>query len=69
MIATCANGHEVDLGDVPLDQGPVWWECPDCQAKAPAPGTEAPIEAPEPDLPEGSTHVTDGDLGTGTSPQ
>ena len=37
---TCVNGHEVDLGDVPTDQGLVKWECPECQAVGDVPGTE-----------------------------
>lgn len=66
MMATCVEGHEHDLGDVPTDQGLVHWECPNCQSREIVAGTEPEIVV-IPDSPEGITQVTDGDTGTGTT--
>lgn len=65
MIVTCALGHRHDIGVVPMDQGIVRWECPDCQSNEVIPGTFA--QSVEPDVPEGAEHVTDGDEGQGST--
>lgn len=56
MQAICAQGHEAELGDVPLDED-VRWECPTCQAiqVLPATSTEAPDDV---------RFITDGDTGS-----
>lgn len=65
--ATCINGHESDLGDVPTDEGVIKWECPECQEVGDVPGTE-PLPPQEPDAPADNT-VTSGDTATSTSTQ
>lgn len=56
MQAICAQGHEAELGDVPLGED-VRWECPTCQSiqVLPATSTEAPDDV---------RFITDGDTGS-----
>lgn len=55
MQATCANGHENNLGDLPLGEN-VRWECPTCQS------VEV-VTAAGP-VPDDVRFVTDGDTGS-----
>lgn len=55
MQATCPQGHEADLGEIPLDQD-VRWQCPTCQA---IDVIHAPVTAPD-DV----RYLTEGDSGS-----
>jgi len=55
MRALCPQGHDNDLGEVPLDQGDVRWECAGCQAIGVVPGNVQ--------IPDDARFLTDGDSG------
>lgn len=57
MKAICSQGHEADLGDIPLDEN-VRWECPTCQSVE---VVRAPTTAPD-DV----RYITEGDAGSAT---
>lgn len=65
ISATCDNGHEVELDGVPINEGRVVWECPECEARQLVPGTEDNPPQPTPPAEDGARSIRDGDVGGG----